>query len=295
VAFSSPSEGDRPAGVRSGYTRRDEQQPPPRQQGLSIQTLVIAAIASATAAIVISHIWTPGTIIASAMTPVIVALVSEAIRRPMQSEAVRRPVRAVGSVTASRRSWRRGEARPPSGRTPNVMAPPTPGVDEGLRQREEGLEPGPVRVYSSGSNRQLHTGRRLPVKIAIVTGLIAFAIAAVALTVPELIFGGSVTGKSDTTYFGGGGTSSKSAKKTQDNGSTTPSNEQRTTTTPSTTGTTSTPSQTTPSGSGGGQTTTTAPTQTAPPSQSPPPTQSTPATPATPPVPAPTTPKQATP
>jgi hypothetical protein len=186
-----------------------------KNEGLSMQTLIIAAVASGVAAIVVSRIWDKGTIVASAMTPVVVAVVSEMLRKPIESEVVRRPVRAVGSVKASRSTWRRGEARPPSGRTPNVMAPPPAGVEEGLRHREEGVEPGPVKVYSSGSNRVLAKPgrRRLHLKIAVVTGLVGFLIAAAVLTLPELIFGGSVTGgKRDTTYFGGG---SQTQKKSQ--------------------------------------------------------------------------------
>ena len=189
-----------------------------KSEGLSAQTLLIAAAASAIAAIVVSRLWGQGTIIASAITPVLVALVSEGIRKPIQSERVRRPVRAVGSTASARvpRVTTREEARPPSGRTPTVMAPPPAGVDDGLRQREEGVEPGPVKVYSSGSHRRPREpggaggpgNRRL--KVAIVTGLIAFLIAAAALTLPELIFGGSVTGgKRDTTYFGGKSSSDK--------------------------------------------------------------------------------------
>jgi hypothetical protein len=70
-------------------------------------------------------------------------------------------------------------------------------------------------VYSSGSNRVLAKPgrRRLHLKIAVVTGLVGFLIAAAVLTLPELIFGGSVTGgKRDTTYFGGG---SQTQKKSQ--------------------------------------------------------------------------------
>jgi hypothetical protein len=190
-------------------------------EGLSVQTLIIAALASAIAAIVVARFWEKGTIIASAMTPVVVAIVSEALRKPIQSEVVRRPVRAVGSTASARvpRVTTREEARPPSGRTPNVMAPPPAGVDEGLRQREEGVEAGPVKVYSSGSHRRPPArgggpggggpGGRRPLKVAVVTGLIAFLLAAAALTLPELIFGGSVTGGDrGTTYFGGGESSS---------------------------------------------------------------------------------------
>jgi hypothetical protein len=254
------------------------------REGLSVQTLVIAAIASAVAAIVVSRIWDKGTIVASAMTPVFVALVSEMLRKPMESEAVRRPVRAVGSVTASRASWRRGEARPPSGRTPRVMAPPPTGVDEGLQQRDEGVAPGPVRIYSSGSKKRPAPGgrRRLHLKIAVATGLVGFLIAAAALTLPELIFGGSVTGgQRHTTYFGGG---TQTQKKDGAKDSNTTDGKSDTTTKPQDEPARPGADQTAPDQSSGAQT--------APDSGgSTPPAQSTPTTPApATPAPAPTTP-----
>jgi len=189
---------------------------PPRE-GLSAQTLIIAALASGIAAIVVSHVWEQGTVAFSAMTPVVVAIVSELLHKPVQSERLRSGVRSVSSVGRTP-----SFSRPQSGRTPSVMAPPPPGVDEGLRQRDEGVEPGPVRVYSSGSTkrpRDLNGSsprRRLHLKIAVVTGLVAFLIAAAVLTLPELIFGGSVTGGGrNTTYFGGGSEKGES----QDSGS----------------------------------------------------------------------------
>jgi len=178
---------------------------------LSVQTLLIAALASGIAAIVVSHFWEQGTILASAMTPVCVAILSELLRKPVESERLRSGVRSASSA-ARPPSF----SRPRSGRTPKVMPPPTPGVDDGLRQRDEGVEAGPVRVYSSGSNKRpsalngASPRRRLHLKIAVVTGLIAFVIAALALTLPELIFGGSVgRGSGNTTYFGGGSSTSE--------------------------------------------------------------------------------------
>lgn len=176
---------------------------------LSIQTLIIAAIASGLAAVVVSHLWARGTVLFSAMTPVAVALISEMLKKPVQSERVRGSVRAVSSFS-----------RPRSGRTPRVMAPPTPGIDEGLEQREEGVEAGPVRVYSSGANK-LPRGigspsprRKLHLKIAVITGLVGFLIAAAALTLPELIFGGSVSGgHRGTTYFGGSSSTKSDSSK----------------------------------------------------------------------------------
>lgn len=192
---------------------RTEVREEPRQ-GLSVQTLIVAATASGAAAVIVSQFWEQGTILASAMTPVVVAIISELVRKPVESDRVRGSVRAASSF-----------ARPRSGRTPTVMAPPTPGIDEGLKQREQGVEAGPVKVYSSGSNRRPSangTGprRKLHLKIAVITGLIAFLIAAAALTLPELIFGGSVGGGDrNTTYFGGG-SDTKDKGKPQDGNST---------------------------------------------------------------------------
>jgi hypothetical protein len=270
-----------------------EVQPPPAKEGLSVQTLIIAALASGIAAVVVSHFWQRGTILFSAMTPVAVALISEALRRPVESERLRSGVRNVSSV-AKPPSF----ARPRSGRTPRVMAPPTPpSVDDGLRQREEGVEAGPVRVYSSGSNKRPKSlngasgssgsrfqFRRAHVKIAVITGLVAFLIAAAVLTLPELIFGGSVTGGGrNTTYFGGGSKTSEKGESqdgNSDNQSDEPTQNQDSTS-PSDSG--DQPNQ----GSGSDQPDTTTPETTPPTSQSttpaPSPTPSpTPSTPVTP-------------
>jgi uncharacterized membrane protein YvlD (DUF360 family) len=260
--------------------------PPVKEEGLSAQTLIIAALSSGIAAIVVSHFWERGTIFASAMTPVVVAIASELLRKPVQSERLRSGVRNVSSA-ARPASY----SRPRSGRTPNVMAPPPPSVDEGLRQREEGVEPGPVRVYSSGSNKRPRSlngkspRRRLHLKVAVVTGLIAFLIAAAALTLPELIFGESVDGSGrNTTFFGGGKDTSKT-DESKDDGSTDgqsgePSDESQDSTSPSDSG--DEPSQ--DSGSGEPESTTPAPAP-QPESTTPAPAPQTPAPAPTPPAP----------
>src|SRR3954469_7961758 len=71
-------------------------------ESLSLQTLVVAAGASAVAAIVVSHLWKGGTVIAAAMTPVIVAITKELLSRPMESELVRKPVQQVGRLASGR-------------------------------------------------------------------------------------------------------------------------------------------------------------------------------------------------
>jgi hypothetical protein len=192
------------------------QVPPSRvrepKEGLSIQTLVIAAIASGVAAIVVSRVWEQGTVLASAMTPVLVAVVSEMLKKPVESERVRSGVRNVSSVS-----------RPRSGRTPKVLAPPPRGVDDPPPTDDDSTEAGPLRVYSSGTNKRPRLAdtprRKLHLKIAVITGLIGFLIAAAALTLPELVFGGPVGGGDrGTTYFGGGD-SSKEKGESQDGNS----------------------------------------------------------------------------
>src|SRR5215208_69761 len=55
------------------------------QGGLSARTLLIAGAASAVAALVIPMLWRPGTVFAAAMTPIVVALVSELLHRPVET------------------------------------------------------------------------------------------------------------------------------------------------------------------------------------------------------------------
>jgi len=53
--------------------------------GLSPKTLVIAGAASAITTIIVPYFWRPGTLFAAAATPVIVALVTEALKRPVDT------------------------------------------------------------------------------------------------------------------------------------------------------------------------------------------------------------------
>src|SRR4051812_42537373 len=75
--------------------------------GIGLSTLVIASVSSMAAAIIVRAIWGPGAIISAAVTPVLVTLIAEALKRPTQ---------VVSTVTAVRR-----ENRPPA-----PMPPPSP-------------------------------------------------------------------------------------------------------------------------------------------------------------------------
>src|SRR3954454_1063489 len=65
------------------------------RDSLSVRTLAIASVASAAAAVVTSRLWGPGTALAAAVTPVIVAIVSELLDRPAEH---------VSRIRASRRA-----------------------------------------------------------------------------------------------------------------------------------------------------------------------------------------------
>jgi hypothetical protein len=203
--------------------------PPPPREGVDLTTLILSAIASAASAYITSKIWAPGTLFSAAMSPVIVALVKEALRKP--TEVVTSVVPA--AVTRGGRS-RAGDtvAQPPvaheplPGDLPDRLAagapppypPPAPGAGTG-----------PVRVYSTRS-------RRLRWRLAIVTGLLGFAICVVLFTVPELLAGKPVSGGSGTTLFSTSHHKSKRSstttltKTTTAPGTTTPTQTTETTT-----------------------------------------------------------------
>jgi hypothetical protein len=143
--------------------------------GVDLQTLVITAVASACAAYVTSEIWAPGTLVSAALTPVIVALVKEALAKP--AEVVTRAVPVRGMVRSAHSD------------EPYDPVQPFGPEDERIAQHGE----------IAGSSRPFP---RRAWKTAVITGLLGFLVAAVIITVPELVSGKSVTGGGDTTLFG---------------------------------------------------------------------------------------------
>jgi hypothetical protein len=231
--------------------------PPDRKggSGLSLRTLAIASAGSLTAALVTSRVFPPGTIYASALTPVIVAAVSELLNRPVDRVSELRQQKRAMAREARRLQTARIMGDEPS---PLRGAPDFALGDDAPREfatNGVGEQPPPIRIHGRSRPRILHP------KVWIATGLAAFAIAAAVLTLPELIFGGSVASSHRTTFFGGG---SSSSTRTQTQTTTTtqtktapttvtqtvPAQTQtQTTTTPSQTTTTpDTSTQTTPSG-----------------------------------------------
>jgi hypothetical protein len=194
---------------------------------------------------VTSYFWDKGTLISAAMTPVIVTVVSEMLKRPAQT--VRRAARTTRSTPSARETLPLphgvGAGSPAEGPGPTHELPAAPEPSPGMSD---------IRVYRSETRRPRFG--RIHWKIALATAGVAFVIAVAALTLPELLFGSSVGGSGNTTFFGGSSQTHKS-----DNQKTT-TGEQKTTTEPDKTvteqKTTTVETQTAP--------TQTTPTQTAP-------------------------------
>jgi uncharacterized membrane protein YvlD (DUF360 family) len=143
------------------------------ERRFNVRTLVIASIASAAAALITSQFWIRGTPIAAALTPIIVTLVSELLHRPTEKIAQRMTAETDALPEAA------GAGPPP----PSEETTPRPAPDTDFK------------VYRTGSARR----KRVAWVTVLTTGLLAFVIAAVVLTVPELIAGGSIGGRDRAT------------------------------------------------------------------------------------------------
>ena len=171
--------------------------------GLSIQTLLISAVAAVAAATVVPMIWEHGTILATAMTPVVVALVSEGLRKPVQhvSTVAPRVTRRSGTGAAVRRF------EPAAARTrdPDQVGAHGQGPERFEPLPEHLREDAPA--LSGDDPFGLRKASRMPrprLKIALVTGALAFFMAAGVVTASELaLFGGSVSSDRRTSLFGG--------------------------------------------------------------------------------------------
>ncbi len=142
--------------------------------GIDLTTLLITAFASAGAAYATSKIWAPGTLASAAFTPVIVAILKEALDRPARVVTQVVPVRGVVRSAAA----------------PDSEPPPQPELQRVAQQGE-------ISYHSTGPTAAARRWR-----LAIITGLLGFLVAAVAFTVPELVTGNAVVGGGGTTYFG---------------------------------------------------------------------------------------------
>jgi hypothetical protein len=159
--------------------------------GIDLTTLLITAAASAVAAYTCSKIWAPGTLASAAFTPVLVAIIKEALARPAKVVTQAVPIRGVVRSTHG-----------PAGTEVHEPLPPEPAAAPAPPELERVAQQGEISYHSSGVAR-----RRW--RLAIITGILGFVIAAVVFTVPEL-----VSGANSTTYFGGSGSHSAAPAQT---------------------------------------------------------------------------------
>ena len=198
-----------------------------RREGIDIGTLAVAAIAAAAAAVVTSKLWPGATIISTAMTPVIVALVKEWLRRPAERISAvtakapevaarvvgspRQPVSGDRAAPADSRASSLADAAPsvPTREGRKAVLPPAGSPAAGTPAEEMFVEPAPA---DAPSRYRLYRRRGAHWRLAVITGLVAFMVAVLVITLPELVLGGAVGGKGGTTVFGGGAGHSSQTK-----------------------------------------------------------------------------------
>jgi hypothetical protein len=265
-------------------SQRQDGKAPRASSDISPRMLLITAGASALAALITSQVWSNGTILTATLTPVFVAVFKEGMRRP--TDKVAAALRTSGRPTAPPQPPRRRDRPVRAASTPveEVEAHRLPDSEhEGpgdwteitLRHENgESAEPPPPPQESApppeeppsppaerGGFRFRMTPRAW--KIALITGLLGFVIAAAVITLPELLFGKSLGGGTTLTYFPNTSVSRSSDNTTSKTTATDKTDTSATDTTPTdttptdTTATDTTPTDTTGTDTTGTDTTTT--------------------------------------
>src|SRR3954454_21972975 len=157
--------------------------------GISVTTVLIASASAAAASIVVPLLWAGGGVVAAAITPVIVTLVSESLRRPGNK---------VQEVAVWRKTPQGTAGRQPAGRDFHPVDPEEERIEIDPQHPDD-----PFGLYEDERDGGGGFFPRRKVIIALVPGRIAFAIAAVVVTAGELTFGDSTSSGSKTTFFGG--------------------------------------------------------------------------------------------
>ncbi len=163
-------------------------EPQEKSGGLSLQTLLISSLSAVAAAIVVPMFWAKGSLIATAFTPIIVALVSEALNRPAKviTQVTPRVTRRSGTGAAVR-------SRQPTGVGARGEGPE--------RVSRWGREDDPFGLQGGSQPPR----RRSPVRLAVITGLLAAVIGAAVVTASELaIFGHQIGDSNRSTGLLGG-------------------------------------------------------------------------------------------
>jgi hypothetical protein len=197
------------------------------ERRVEIRRLLIASVSSAAAAVIVSQFWVKGTWLAAAMTPVFVILIQEALHRPVDVVADRFTANRTALMPESAEILPEatGAGAPPARQRARQTVPHSP-------PRRAPAEPGsgrgdaapPVRVYRTGagggSSRPRARKRKLAIGTVAVTALLAFAIAAFAITGTELVTGGSIGKSSNRTTLFGGSSGNTSTTENQNQGTT---------------------------------------------------------------------------
>ncbi|MDA0159185.1 hypothetical protein OM076_02815 [Solirubrobacter ginsenosidimutans] len=162
---------------------------------LSLQTLVISSLAAVAAAIVVPMFWERGSLIATAITPIIVAITSELLNRPAKviTSSVPKVTRRSATGAAMRSEQPTGVGARGAG--PEQLPP----------RRED-----PFGLYE-----EERPPRRFPLRLAVITGLLAAVIGAGVVTASELaVFGHQIGNDQRSTGLLGGKSSSSTATPT---------------------------------------------------------------------------------
>jgi hypothetical protein len=190
--------------------------------GLSVTTLTIASASSLVAALVVSKVWGGGTLFGAALTPVIVAVVSEGLRKPAHVIGTVRQTRATpvyDPVAEGRRGMAEGDL--------SRARPARPGE---APERRVHRASGAAGSRSEARDRTPVPRRRL--MLAVATGLVAFVVAGFVLTGSELVLGNSVVSSSKRTTFVPAKTKKAEKTKTDTDAKTTTTDTTTTETTP---------------------------------------------------------------
>jgi hypothetical protein len=161
-------------------------EPEEKSGGLSLQTLLISSLAAVAAAIVVPTFWARGSLIATAITPIIVAVVSELLNRPAKVITQVTPKVTRRSATGAALRSKQPSGVGARGAGPEQLPP---------RRRDD-----PFGLYEPERPR-----RRSPLRIAVITGLLAAVIGAGVVTASELaVFGHQIGDSQRSTGLLGG-------------------------------------------------------------------------------------------
>jgi hypothetical protein len=179
-------------------------EPEEKKSSLSLQTLLISSAAAVVAAVVVPYFWERGSLLATAITPIIVALASEALNRPAKAITAAAP-------KVARRSATGAALRSPQPTGVGARGEGPERVGRGGDGAWSGNPDDPFGLRAPESPR-----RRLPVRLAVITGLIAAVVGAGVVTASELALFGHSVGHSNrtTSLFGGKSRASKQEKAT---------------------------------------------------------------------------------